>query len=368
MGELRHWWTGGRASLVPRQPPVLLAIVVLVAALACTAPSRDGAPAGAASSAAAGAVGAPAAAPTPAPLRARYAYTALAGSMAPLWIAYDQGLFTKYGIEPELAYVPSIQTIQSVLAGDTDFGLMSGRTSVEARLAGGDAVMVGQYSNKVLHALYGLPSIGSVADLRDKRVAITRFGTIVDNSARTLLRGGGLTPPDDVALIQLGGFPEILAGLQVGAVEGALLSPPTTLTARKAGYRELARMQDLPNQYPFAVLVSRRAHVDANPEVTMRTARAMAEATWRMRNDREGSLAALASYLRTDDTEVLEETYRLSSAVLDLTFAATPEGIESVFAEIAVENPAVRQLTLADVFDTRWSDTLASERFLEGLR
>ena len=73
--------------------------------------------------------------PAAAPLRVRYAYTALSGSMATMWVANDLGLFAKYGIQPELQYVPSIQTIQAVLAGETDFGLMSGRTPIEARLA-----------------------------------------------------------------------------------------------------------------------------------------------------------------------------------------------------------------------------------------
>ena len=57
--------------------------------------------------------------------------------------------------------------------------------------------------------MFGAPQITSIADLRDKRVGITRFGSIVANSARLLLRTGGLTPPDDVVLLQLEGFPEI---------------------------------------------------------------------------------------------------------------------------------------------------------------
>ena len=56
------------------------------------------------------------------PIRVRYAYTAIAGSMAPMWVAYDLGLYAKHGVEPELTYAPSTQTIQAVLSGTPTSG------------------------------------------------------------------------------------------------------------------------------------------------------------------------------------------------------------------------------------------------------
>ncbi len=303
---------------------------------------------------------APAATPSP-PLSVRYAYTAISGSMSLLWVANDLGLFAKHGIQPELQYVPSIQTIQAVLAGEADFGLMSGRTPIEARLAGGDPTIVAVFSNKVLQSLFAAPAVPSVADLRGKRVGITRFGTVVDNSARTLLRTGGLTPPDDVALIQLTGLPEILAGLQAGVVDAGVLSPPTTLAARKAGYRELARMQDLPFDYPFIALVARQSYVEANAEAVRRTLRAMAEAARTFKEQRESVLPVLAAYLRTDDPEVLAETYQVNAEVIDLSLQPSAAGLQALFDEVAADKPETRQLSAADVFDARWTDGLARE-------
>ena len=97
----------------------------------------------------------------------------------------------------------------------------------------------------------GPPAFGTVADARVRaRLGTWRLahGHTPRDACRAGVAGradylghvafsGGLTPPDDVVLLQLGGFPEIMAGLQGGATEGALLSPPFTLAARKAGYR-----------------------------------------------------------------------------------------------------------------------------------
>ena len=311
---------------------------------------------------------APAAASLPAPpIRARYAYTAISGSMAPMWVAYDLGLFAKHGLDAEMFYAPSTQTLQAVLAGEADFGLMSTRTTVEARLAGADVTSVGIFTNKVVQSLFGGPGINTIADLRGKRVGITRFGSVVDNSARTLLRTGGLTPPDDVVLLQIGGFPEIIAALQAGAIDGGVLSPPTTLIGRKAGYRELARMQDQAVEYAFTVLVSRKSWVDANPEAARRTARAMAEAAWIFKQQPEPSLRVLKHYLQTEDDDVVADTYAVNAETMNPSLQPTSGSLEAVFAEIAAENPAANALPPADVFDARWADELARDGFLSRL-
>ena len=350
---------------------------MLLGPLACAAPSppatggpaaaraADGAAPASAPQAAAEPTAAAAAAP---PIRVRYAYTAIAGSMAPMWVAYDLGLYAKYGVEPELTYAPSTQTIQAVLSGDTDFGLMSVRTLVEAHVAGADATGVAVLTNKVVQSLFGAPQITSIADLRDKRVGITRFGSIVANSARMLLRTGGLTPGRTTSCCSSSGAsPRSSAGLQGGATEGGLLSPPFTLAARKLGYRELARMQDLPFEYANVVLVSRRSYVEANAEATRRTMRAMAEASAIFQRDRDTSLKVLAAYLRTDDADVLAETYQLNA-----------EGPRALPADHArgrgVGNRRGRRRELAaqrlrpgDVIDGRWADELLRDGFLARL-
>ena len=158
-----------------------------------------------------------------------------------------------------------------------------------------------------------------------------------------------------------------MAGLQGGATEGALLSPPFTLAARKAGYRELARMQDLPFEYANVVLVSRRTYVEANAEATRRTVRALAEGSAIFQRDRETSLKVLAAYLRTDDPDVLAETYQLNAEVLEPSLRTTPAAVESVIAEVGEENPAAQRLRPGDVIDGRWADELARDGFLARL-
>jgi ABC-type nitrate/sulfonate/bicarbonate transport system substrate-binding protein len=49
----------------------------------------------------------------------------------------------------------------------------------------------------------------------------------------------GLKRGTDVAIIQLGGLPEIVTAMERGAVEAGFANPPQTSRARRLGMREL---------------------------------------------------------------------------------------------------------------------------------
>ena len=52
------------------------------------------------------------------PLRA--SYSSIGGAFAPLWLAQDKGLFTKYGLAVELKYILSATGTQALFSGSID--------------------------------------------------------------------------------------------------------------------------------------------------------------------------------------------------------------------------------------------------------
>src|SRR5262249_60665895 len=56
---------------------------------------------------------------------------------------------------------------------------------------------------------------------------------------RICLRQNGLTPDRDVLIRQMGGLPEIVAGLKAGQIHGGTFGFPAVLHARAAGVRVL---------------------------------------------------------------------------------------------------------------------------------
>src|SRR3954462_15087930 len=75
-------------------------------------------------------------------------------------------------------------------------------------------------------------------------MGITRLGAATDWAGKAALRYWGLEPGRDVSFVQLGGNPEILLGLETGAVESGLLTDPVLRQARQRGYRQLLDLAD----------------------------------------------------------------------------------------------------------------------------
>ena len=74
------------------------------------------------------------------------------------------------------------------------------------------------------------------ADLKGKKIGVTRFGSATDISARIALERNSLVPGKDVTLLQLGGIGEILAGLRGGSIDAGILSPPTMWGRRNSDF------------------------------------------------------------------------------------------------------------------------------------
>src|SRR5215218_638496 len=140
--------------------PRLWLVGLAVAALACSTaqPAAPAAPTAASKPPAAATAGAPAeagaavatAAPTapPALVRVPMGYSVLSGDPLPIWVAKEEGLFARQGIDAELTYLGgSTRVVESIVAGELRMGQIGGSSGLNAALAGADIVMVGSVAS-----------------------------------------------------------------------------------------------------------------------------------------------------------------------------------------------------------------------------
>ena len=99
-----------------------------------------------------------------APAKFLFAYGAIGGNAMPLWIAREQGIFRKYNLEPQLIYIIAGRAMQSMLAGDIQFGLLGATHVTNAVTAGGDMVMLLGMEEKLNYFLNVRPGIKSAED------------------------------------------------------------------------------------------------------------------------------------------------------------------------------------------------------------
>ncbi|MBI2369372.1 MAG: ABC transporter substrate-binding protein [Deltaproteobacteria bacterium] len=288
-------------------------------------------------------------------------YGATGWNNLPIWLAYDQGLYRKQGLDMRVVYVGPGIGPQALLSGDVPIMATGTQHFLRLFFGGTDVRIIFSLSKNMYASVIVDPAkVRAPQDLKGKRLGITRFGTVSHMSALYYLKRVGLQPGRDVALIQLGGFPEILAAMKAGAVESAMMIPPITFTARRLGLHELQDFGEFGldfHQNTGAVLTST---LRAQEDLLLRFMRATVEATALMRRDREGAIRSLGRYTRTEDRTILEASVDYAARyIVDLPYT-TLKGIQNVVEVLGVKAPPGTDLVR--IIDNRFVEQVEREQ------
>jgi NitT/TauT family transport system substrate-binding protein len=299
----------------------------------------------------------------------KVAYPTTIGAMSVLWVTKEARLFEKNGLAVELIYIAGSTTVaQAMLAKEIPISEIAIPAVIQADLGGADMVMLAGPNTKPGQKIMAKPEIKTPEALKGKKVGISRFGTSDDFLLRYALSQWNLRPDRDVPIIQLGGSPEILAGLASGTVDAGLLSSPLHLRAAKLGSILLADLSTIGIDYQGAGLVTTRSFVRDNPDTIRRYVRAYVEGLHRFKTDKSFSLKVLAKYTRINEPEVLEETYQhYAIRVMPKIPYPTIKGIQTVLDEIGTRNPKAKTLQPANFIDVTFLKELEQSGFIKNL-
>src|SRR5262250_2702707 len=99
-------------------------------------------------------------------------YTQASGAFTTLWVAQENGLFKKHGLDASLKLLNSQVALQALVAGEVDV-ISSGPDLVNARLQNVPVKYIGASLQRFIFQLWGAKGINTVADLKGKTVAVT---------------------------------------------------------------------------------------------------------------------------------------------------------------------------------------------------
>jgi ABC-type nitrate/sulfonate/bicarbonate transport system substrate-binding protein len=294
------------------------------------------------------------------PLRASYA--AISGAVTPLWLAQDKGLFAKYGLTVDLKYILPATATQALLANSLDIANPGGEL-MEAGLSGARVAYMVGILNRVVLSLYSKPEIQQFADLRGKVIGVTQPGSTTDFTARILIQQAGMSPGKDVGVLHLQGIPEIITALNQGRIDAGILSAPTTLKARQAGFKELIDITARNIPMIHLALATTRDFLKDNPDRVRRFLQGYIEGLKIARTDAEQSKQVIAKYTKTQNREDLDETYNtfvkawepvpyVSAPAVQtlLNFAANPAA-KAAKPEQFIDNSIVAELEKSGFID-----------------
>ena len=216
--------------------------------------------------------------------RLRAGYASLSGNMAPYWAAKDSGLYKKYGLDIDLVAFPSgTEGMAAMIAGEIEFLAIAGSTTASAAIGGADVVSLAITTERLVTSLMTIPSIQRAEELKGKAVGISRFGTSIDTAARMALHHYGLEAMKDVMLVQVGAVSSGVAALRGGRIQGAILSYPNLIQARREGFRELLDIASLGVPYASTGITVRKSFMAQRRDVVVNYVKSILEATARIK-------------------------------------------------------------------------------------
>jgi NitT/TauT family transport system substrate-binding protein len=289
---------------------------------------------------------------------------------SPLWMAKEKGYFSKYGLDVETVYIPSgTLGMQSLLGGEAKIIVADGSSAINARLRGAPVKIFLGMVNFYPNPFFSTPDIRTAADLKGKKVAVTRIGSSSHTATVMLLKKLGLDEKD-YTIMQLGSTQNRLTALTKGLIQGTTLSAPESVIARNAGMKIL-----IPPSEVLKLGVTFQHQCGDVMESTLKNDRAMVKAftkgylegvreTYR---SKEESMKVLSKYTRISDPQVLSATYDEAYQAVEREGSPTESGIQVMLNEIAKTDAQARQARAADFMDNTVVGELAREGFLKAL-
>jgi ABC-type nitrate/sulfonate/bicarbonate transport system substrate-binding protein len=117
-----------------------------------------------------------------------------------------------------------------------------------------------------------------------------------------------------------------------------MLTPPSTLFARKAGMNFLVNLSDLKVEYQGSSLATRRSFLKENPNLALRAVRAMVRGIHFFKTRKEDTLRILAKFFGTNDREALEESWNYAGDVPTKPYVAE-SAVQAVIDHLVELNP-----------------------------
>ncbi len=170
--------------------------------------------------------------------------------LAPYVIAKENGYFRQEGIQPQFILMQSSVASKAIITKDVEFNTL-GSPTINSAIAGLPIRGIFANGNRTNMYLVVSKEVGSVEDLKGKRIGVGGFGDLGQVGTIRFLRSNRVDPKE-VTFIVVGGGQSggRLAAVVSGAVAATPLSPPYDYLAKKAGLRTLGYFGDIfPSYY-----------------------------------------------------------------------------------------------------------------------
>lgn len=297
--------------------------------------------------------------------RIRIGYPSLSFRQSNVWVAKEDGLFKKYGLEVEPIFLRGGQmATQALVAGDPP--IVNIGTVVQASLAGYNLVLVAAVENSYDQIVFARPGITKLEQLKGKNFGISGFGSATHYASTILIKHLNFDPKD-LTLIPGGPDAERLAALSTGKIDATFFSSSGAPVARKAGFNELLQIADLGVEVQGNGFATSREYIRSNREVVKSALKGFVEAIYFIYANKKEAQRVFAKYMRTNDPAVLEDSYQGYIKMIPKKPYPTLKGIQFMLDMLAEKMPQAKNAKPEQFVDLSFLQELEKEGFFNDM-
>ena len=236
-------------------------------------------------------------------------YPNRSGANWPLFLAKEGGYYQKYGLDVTLTFGVMPAGIAMLVSGEAQEVNSSLDQLMQAASKDGSLVLVGSSLNRAAFALMAAKNIGSIKELKGKRIAVSQVGDAPYGYLIALLSKSGMSARD-VQWIPVGtDVNGRAAALASGRADATMLTAPAYFKLEEQGFKTLANLADHPEIFASTAYLMKKSVVAADPKLPEKLIQAQTEAIKRFYEDKAFAVQTFFQYDKAAQADEVARVY-----------------------------------------------------------
>jgi len=288
----------------------------------------------------------------------------VSGTEIPVWLAYDQGLFQKYGLKTAaLKLIPPPTGGSALISGSVDIGNDSPSVAINATASGNSQLefVAGKTSRPVFRIMSN--NLTDASQIKGKRLGVSGQYAPPALAAYAYLKDKfGLVAGKDYTVVPSAQISDLVASLSNNSIDAAVLSTPLNLQSEKKGAHQIADLSGVVaegNSY----VVTTKSFAQKYPAAVEDYLKAIIDAMHVAKTDKAAAIASIVKHQTGITQAQAEQVYNDYVNIFDPNMYADA-------LQTYVNFPSTSQVAKVDVkplMDTSFLEKLDKDGFLKSM-
>jgi ABC-type nitrate/sulfonate/bicarbonate transport system substrate-binding protein len=296
-------------------------------------------------------------------------YAAVSPRTTPLYIAQEQGIFAKYGLDAKIVLFRGAPTlVASLISGEMEVGYTGGTSVVGAAGQGNYLRILSSISSTLTHTMMAHPSIKGVEELRGKRFGIQNMGSSTWMHTMLALEYVGLEPKrDNINILSIGDSVLIGQALEAGRVDAAVLDGALVRRLRSKGFSTIAELQSAKIPMLNQAVVVHPEFLQKRSETAERILMTLVEslAFSMAPANKSVVIKTMMRRFQISDAAVGEEGYQDYLTSVERKPIPSLDGMRNIRRLMALLNPKAANVKIEELIDGRLIHKLDDSGFID---